>query len=78
MQKPKRYKKVFKCKKSKPAKMHKNTTQAPAINTQKEKKHKKILKNAKTQKEKNMQKEQKNKKNTFAPAISTSYLLIFT
>ena len=25
-QKPKRYKKVFKCKKSKPAKMHKNTT----------------------------------------------------
>ena len=37
-----------------------NNSLAPAINTQKEKKCKKIKKNAKTQKEKNMQKEQQN------------------
>ena len=38
-----------------------NNSPAPAINTQKDKKSKKI-KNAKIQKEKNMQKEQQNKK----------------
>ena len=41
----------------------------------KKRKKAKREKNAKTQKEKNMQKEQQNKKITFAPAISTSYLL---
>ena len=35
------------------------------------------IKNAKTQKEQNKQKEQKNKNCTFAPAISTSYLLLY-
>ena len=43
--------------KKNPAKTHKTTTQAPAINTQKEQKLKN--KNKKTQKEQNMQKEQK-------------------
>ena len=45
-------------------KKHKNTTQAPAINTKKSKKRKRSKKNAKrpkTQKGKNMQKELKNK-----------------
>ena len=50
-------------KKSKAAKTHKNTTKAPAINTQKEQK---------TQKEQNMQKEKINK--NFTCTISTSYL----
>ena len=57
-----------------------NNSPAPAINTQKEKKSKKI-KNAKTQKEKKRKtckKSNKIKKCTFAPAISTSYLLHLT